>query len=111
MTKACTHGRDRKVAMRQLEESLKRLRTDRLDLWQIHEDVYENDPDRPTEQPPRRAHRCRTYRNPLRQGALQERVLPNYRPCVRSVSNTLVTETAVTSASSDARESQREARL
>jgi aryl-alcohol dehydrogenase-like predicted oxidoreductase len=27
MTKVCTHGRDRKVAMRQLRESLKRLRT------------------------------------------------------------------------------------
>ena len=37
MTKVCTHGRDKKVAMRQLEESLKRLRTDHLDLWQIHE--------------------------------------------------------------------------
>src|SRR5437879_2792048 len=28
MTKVCTHGRDKKVAMQQLEESLKRLRTD-----------------------------------------------------------------------------------
>jgi aryl-alcohol dehydrogenase-like predicted oxidoreductase len=45
MTKVCTHGRDKKVAMRQLEESLKRLRTDRLDLWQIHEVIYDNDPD------------------------------------------------------------------
>ena len=45
MTKVCTHGRDRKVAMQQLEESLKRLRTDHLDLWQIHEVIYENDPD------------------------------------------------------------------
>jgi uncharacterized protein len=45
MTKVCTHGRDRKVAMRQLEESLRRLQTDRLDLWQIHETIYENDPD------------------------------------------------------------------
>jgi aryl-alcohol dehydrogenase-like predicted oxidoreductase len=45
MTKVCTHGRDKKVAMQQLEESLKRLRTDHLDLWQIHEVVYENDPD------------------------------------------------------------------
>jgi aryl-alcohol dehydrogenase-like predicted oxidoreductase len=46
MTKVCTHGRDRKVAMQQLEESLKRLQTDHLDLWQIHECVYYNDPDR-----------------------------------------------------------------
>ena len=46
MTKVCTHGRDRKVALRQLRESLRRLRTDHLDLWQIHEVVYENDPDR-----------------------------------------------------------------
>src|ERR1035437_1716567 len=31
--------------MQQLEESLKRLGTDHLDLWQIHEVIYENDPD------------------------------------------------------------------
>jgi aryl-alcohol dehydrogenase-like predicted oxidoreductase len=41
----CSHGRDKKVALRQLGESLRRLRTDHLDLWQIHEVVYENDPD------------------------------------------------------------------
>jgi len=46
MTKVCTHGRDAKVALRQLEESLRRLRTDYLDLWQIHECVYFNDPER-----------------------------------------------------------------
>jgi aryl-alcohol dehydrogenase-like predicted oxidoreductase len=46
MTKVCTHGRDKKVAMQQLEESLRRLRTDHLDLWQIHECVYYNDPER-----------------------------------------------------------------
>jgi aryl-alcohol dehydrogenase-like predicted oxidoreductase len=46
MTKVCTHGRDAVVAMRQLHQSLKRLRTDYLDLWQIHECVYYNDPDR-----------------------------------------------------------------
>jgi aryl-alcohol dehydrogenase-like predicted oxidoreductase len=46
MTKVCTHGRDGRVAMRQLDESLRRLRTDYLDLWQIHECVYYNDPDR-----------------------------------------------------------------
>jgi uncharacterized protein len=45
MTKVCSHGRGRKVAMEQLEESLRRLRTDHLDLWQIHEVVYQNDPD------------------------------------------------------------------
>jgi predicted aldo/keto reductase-like oxidoreductase len=46
MTKVCTHGRDGKVALRQLDESLRRLRTDYLDLWQIHECVYYNDPER-----------------------------------------------------------------
>jgi aryl-alcohol dehydrogenase-like predicted oxidoreductase len=46
MTKLCTHGRGKREAMRQLESSLKRLKTDRLDLWQIHECVYYNDPER-----------------------------------------------------------------
>ncbi len=45
MTKVCTHGRDKTMAMQMLEESLRRLRTDHLDVWQIHEVVYENDPD------------------------------------------------------------------
>ena len=45
MTKVCTHGRTKEVAMKQLEESLRRLQTDHLDLWQIHEVVYYNDPD------------------------------------------------------------------
>lgn len=45
MTKVCTHGRDRKVAMQQLEQSLRRLKTDHIDLWQVHELVYENDPE------------------------------------------------------------------
>ena len=45
MTKVCTHGRDQKIAMRMLEESLRRLQTDHLDIWQIHEVIYENDPD------------------------------------------------------------------
>jgi len=46
MTKVCTHGRDARVALRQLDESLRRLRTDHLDLWQVHECVYDNDPER-----------------------------------------------------------------
>ena len=46
MTKVCTHGRDGKVAMRQLEDSLKRLKTDYLDLWQIHEVVFDGEPAR-----------------------------------------------------------------
>jgi aryl-alcohol dehydrogenase-like predicted oxidoreductase len=32
--------------MRQLEQSLRRLKTDHLDLWQVHECVYPNDPAR-----------------------------------------------------------------
>jgi hypothetical protein len=45
MTKVCTHGRDAKVAMRQIEESLRRLQTDHLDVWQVHEVIHDNDPD------------------------------------------------------------------
>ncbi|MFO1487093.1 MAG: aldo/keto reductase [Verrucomicrobiota bacterium] len=37
MTKMCTHGKGKDVAMRMLEESLKRLQTDHLDLWMIHQ--------------------------------------------------------------------------
>jgi uncharacterized protein len=46
MTKLCTHGRGKREAMRQLEQSLQRLKTDVLDLWQIHECAYYNDPER-----------------------------------------------------------------
>jgi aryl-alcohol dehydrogenase-like predicted oxidoreductase len=44
MTKVCTHGRTKQLALRMLEESLRRLQTDHLDLWQIHEVIYDNDP-------------------------------------------------------------------
>lgn len=45
MTKVCTHGRKKEVAMQQLEESLRRLQTDHLDVWQVHEVIYYNDPE------------------------------------------------------------------
>jgi uncharacterized protein len=45
MTKVCTHGRDKGLAMQMLEESLRRLQTDHLDLWQIHAVTYDNDPE------------------------------------------------------------------
>ncbi len=45
MTKVCTHGRKKDVAMQMLEESLKRLQTDHLDVWQVHEVIYYNDPE------------------------------------------------------------------
>lgn len=43
MTKNCE--RDYKGSMKNLDDSLRRLKTDRLDLWQFHEMVYDNDPD------------------------------------------------------------------
>jgi aryl-alcohol dehydrogenase-like predicted oxidoreductase len=46
MTKVCTHGRSGQLALQMLEESLMRLGTDHLDLWQIHGIVYDNDPER-----------------------------------------------------------------
>src|SRR5437588_3531145 len=45
MTKVCTHGRDKGLAMQMLEQSLKRLQTDHLDIWQIHGVSFYNDPD------------------------------------------------------------------
>lgn len=45
MTKVCTHGRDASLATQMLEESLNRLQTDHLDLWQIHGVSFENDPE------------------------------------------------------------------
>ncbi len=46
MTKVCTHGRDKDLALRMLEQSLNRLQTDHLDLWQIHGVSFETDPAR-----------------------------------------------------------------
>jgi predicted aldo/keto reductase-like oxidoreductase len=43
MTKCC--GRIAKDAQSNLEDSLRRLKTDHIDLWQFHEMVYDNDPD------------------------------------------------------------------
>ena len=45
MTKVCTHGRGAALAMSMLEESLRRLQTDHLDLWQIHGMSFDNDPE------------------------------------------------------------------
>jgi aryl-alcohol dehydrogenase-like predicted oxidoreductase len=47
MTKVCTHGRpgSATMALQMLDESLRRLRTDYLDLWQIHGVAFDNDPD------------------------------------------------------------------
>jgi len=45
MTKACSHGREGALALRMLEESLRRLQTDHLDLWQIHGVSFDNDPE------------------------------------------------------------------
>jgi predicted aldo/keto reductase-like oxidoreductase len=45
MTKVCTHGRGKDLAIQMLDQSLRRLQTDHLDLWQIHEVIYYNDPD------------------------------------------------------------------
>jgi uncharacterized protein len=43
MTKNCE--RDYAGSMKCLDDSLRRLRTDRIDLWQFHEIIYDNDPE------------------------------------------------------------------
>jgi uncharacterized protein len=45
MTKVCTHGRGADLAMKMLDESLRRLQTDHLDLWQIHGVGFDNEPE------------------------------------------------------------------
>ena len=45
MTKVCTHGRDGQLGLRMLEESLRRLQIDHLDLWQVHGMAFDNDPE------------------------------------------------------------------
>jgi aryl-alcohol dehydrogenase-like predicted oxidoreductase len=45
MTKVCTHGRDASLGMQMLEQSLRRLQTDHLDLWQVHGMGFDNDPE------------------------------------------------------------------
>jgi aryl-alcohol dehydrogenase-like predicted oxidoreductase len=45
MTKTCPHGRDGSLALLMLEESLRRLQTDHLDLWQVHGMAFDNDAD------------------------------------------------------------------
>ena len=43
MTKNCS--RDYEGSKKHLEDSLRRLRTDVVDLWQFHEIIYDNDPE------------------------------------------------------------------
>lgn len=43
MTKVC--GRDRQTAEEHLHDSLRRLQTDVIDVWQFHEINYDNDPE------------------------------------------------------------------
>jgi aryl-alcohol dehydrogenase-like predicted oxidoreductase len=45
MSAVCTHGPNEDLAMRMLEASLTRLQTHHLDVWQIHEVIYQNDPE------------------------------------------------------------------
>src|SRR5207237_6567188 len=45
MTNVCTHGRGAGLALSMLDESLRRLQTDHLDLWQVHGMGFDNDPE------------------------------------------------------------------
>jgi aryl-alcohol dehydrogenase-like predicted oxidoreductase len=45
MTKVCTHGRGAGLALKMLDQSLRRLQTDHLDLWQVHGVCFDNDPE------------------------------------------------------------------
>jgi aryl-alcohol dehydrogenase-like predicted oxidoreductase len=45
MTKVCTHGRGAGLALQMLDESLRSLLTDHLDLWQVHGVCFDNDPE------------------------------------------------------------------
>jgi predicted aldo/keto reductase-like oxidoreductase len=45
MTKVCTHGRSGALGLEMLEQSLRRYQTGHLDLWQIHDMAFENDPE------------------------------------------------------------------
>ncbi|HEX4352238.1 MAG TPA: aldo/keto reductase, partial [Polyangiales bacterium] len=46
MTKVCTHGRGKELALQMLDQSLRRLQTDHLDLWQVHGVAFEDEPAR-----------------------------------------------------------------
>src|SRR5271155_5878743 len=45
MTKVCTHGRGADLALKMLEESLRRVQTEHLDVWQIHDIAFDNGPE------------------------------------------------------------------
>ena len=45
MTNVCTHGRGAGLALHMLDESLRRLQTDHLDLWQVHGVCFDNEPE------------------------------------------------------------------
>ena len=45
MTKDCAHDRKAPNSMVKLEQSIRRLQVDHLDLWQVHEVVWDDDPD------------------------------------------------------------------